>query len=108
MNEYRSELILVICQSMEIDLPDNISISDLKQKLAYHCNELIQNNFQKLVSILYRIDINETELKCLLKENPGTDAGDIIAYLIIERQLQKIKSRQRFRDDPQIPDEEKW
>ena len=39
--------------------------------------------------------------KYLLQENVGEDAAFIIADLIIERQIEKIKSRQQFsrRDD---------
>lgn len=92
-----------------IGLRENISLEELKEKLSVQINQMIQTDFQKLVSLLYRIDVNETRLKLLLKEYPGEDAGKIIAELIIERQLQKIKSRQQFkRRDKNISDEEKW
>jgi len=80
-----------------------------KQVLADKINELINNDFQKLVSILYRMDVSEMKLKQLLKENAGTDAGIIIADLMIERQEEKIKFRQQFnKRDENISDEEKW
>lgn len=78
------------------------------QMLYDRINDLINNDFQKLVSILYRMDVNEARLKQLLKENPGTDAGIIIARLMIERQEQKIRSRQSFKPDLNIDDDEKW
>jgi hypothetical protein len=61
-----------------------------------------------LVNLLYRIDVSEKNLKELLAKNPKQDAGDIIAMLIIERQLQKIKSRQQFKTDADFEGEEKW
>ena len=77
--------------------------------LAEKINDLLNNDFQKLISILYRQDINEAKLKKLLKENPGTDAGLIITDLMIERQSEKIKSRQQFgQRDNNIDEEEKW
>ena len=80
-----------------------------KQILANKINELINNDFQKLVSILYRMDVSEMKLKQLLKENAGTDAGLIIADLMIERQEEKIKFRQQFnKRDENISDDEKW
>ena len=80
-----------------------------KQKLAEEINHLINNDFQKLVSILYRMDVSETKLKQLLNENPGTNAAIIIIDLMIERQEQKIISRQQFRKkDENISDDEKW
>jgi hypothetical protein len=77
--------------------------------LADRIDELLNSDFQKLVSILYRMDINEAKLKQLLKENPRTDAGLIIADMMIERQEQKIKSRSEFKQrDENISDDEKW
>ena len=91
-------------------LPEQISFAVLRQRLKEEITHLIQNDFQKLVSILYRIDVNERKLKYLLQENVGADAAVIIADLIIERQLEKIKSRSQFspQQDDSIPDEEKW
>ena len=80
-----------------------------KQLLAEKINELINNDFQKLVSILYRMDVSEIKLKQLLNENPGTSAAQIISDLMIERQAEKIRSRQRFSNrDENISDDEKW
>lgn len=80
-----------------------------KQLLAEKINELINNDFQKLVSILYRMDVSEIKLKQLLTENPGTNAAVIIADLMIERQAEKIRSREQFsKRDENISDDEKW
>src|SRR5258706_9623938 len=80
-----------------------------KKILVAGINELIQHDFQRLVAILYRLDVSEEKLKQLLKENRMTDAGDIITDLIIERQMQKIKSRQQFNQPGNDIDEnEKW
>jgi len=80
-----------------------------KHILAEKIDQLINDDFQKLVSILYRMDVSETKLKQLLNENPGTNASLIITDLMIERQEQKIISRQQFRKkDENISDDEKW
>jgi hypothetical protein len=79
-----------------------------KQIVIQRINELIEHDFQKLVSILYRADVSETKLKQLLTENPATDAALIITELLVERQLQKIRFRQEYRSDENISDEEKW
>jgi len=108
MTQINADLILILRQSMEIDLSEIISFDLLKERLSSHINFLIQSDFQKLVSILYRVDVSESKLKHLLKENPGYDAANIITELIIERQLQKIKSRQEYRNNENISDDEKW
>ena len=80
-----------------------------KQILAEKINELITNDFQKLVLILYRMDVSEIKLKQLLTENAGTNAAEIITDLMIERQAEKIRSRQQFsKRDENISDDEKW
>ena len=108
MEQINTDLIPILRQTMGIDLPENISFHLLKEQLSSHINFLIQSDFQKLVSILYRVDVSESKLKHMLKETRGDDAADIIADLIIERQLQKIKSRQQHRNDENISNDEKW
>ena len=108
MEQINTDLIPLLRQSLEIDLPENISFDLLKELLSSHINFLIQSDFQKLVSILYRVDVNESKLKHLLKENQGFDAVNIITDLIIERELQKIRSRQEYRNNENISDDEKW
>jgi len=107
MEKINTDLIPMLRQSLEIDLPESISFDLLKERVSSHINFLIQTDFQKLVSILYRVDVNESKLKHLLKENQGLDAANIITELIIERQLQKIKFRNEYRNDENISDDEK-
>ena len=94
---------------MAIALPANIGMEELHLQLANAINELIKNNFDRLVMLLYRIDINETTLKKNLAQHPQEDAGKIIATMIIERQEQKIKSREQFKQSNKPDDlEERW
>ena len=79
-----------------------------KQQLINKINDLVAKDFHRLISIFYRLDINETKLKQQLADHPETDAGILIADLIIERQLQKIKSRKESKKDENINDEERW
>ncbi len=83
--------------------------SNVVQQLAPLINEYIQKDFEKLVQLLYRIDVDENKLKQALQENSGTDASHIIAGMVVERQLQKLKSRQMFRTgQPPVSEEDKW
>ena len=103
-----TDLISDINQSLEISLPDTISLEELKQKLSLHINHLINHDFEKLVSILYRVDVNEKKIRQLLEQKEGENAAGLIADLIIERQLQKIKSRKDSKSNNDIPDDERW
>ena len=76
---------------------ENYSNQDLESKLAIYINELIDKDFNKLVNLLYRIDISEQKLKIALQNEDKTiSSGKTIAKLIIERQLQKLEFRKKF------------
>ena len=104
----QQELIQSISNDLAIELPLKITHDELVEKLSAHINQLINHNFQQLIYILYRVDINEARLKHLLKENSGENAGHIIAQLIIARQLQKIKTRKEFKSKEDISGDDKW
>ena len=84
------------------------AINQSLEKLIAHINALINQDFEKLVFLLYRIDVNESKMRYLLDQREGENAAGLIADLIIERQLQKIKSRKESKSNSDIPDEEKW
>ena len=91
-----------------IAVNDRVSIDEIKETLSQHIRYLINHDFARLIRMLYTVDVSESKLKYLLSENSDTDAGAIIAGLIIERQLQKIKSRQNIKPDSAGSDEERW
>jgi len=69
-------------------------------------NELIKNDFSRLVQILYRIDVSEAKLKNILNANPNEDAGKLIAQVIIERLAATKKARESFNTTPRLVDTE--
>jgi hypothetical protein len=79
-----------------------------KEQLISIVNHLLLHDFNKLIQVLYRVDVSEQKLKDLLQKNLQTDAAIIIADLLIERQQEKIKIKESFNTDNHIPDEEKW
>jgi hypothetical protein len=79
------------------------------EALAAAVNELIQRDFHRLMSILYRIDVSEQKIRHMLGENKGIDAARIISHLIIDRKKQKIRSRQEWKEKGgDVAEEEKW
>jgi hypothetical protein len=81
---------------------------EIKEQLISYINHLLLLDFNKLVQILYRVDVDEKKLKRLLRENKETDAAIIIANLLIERLEEKEKTKNIFKSGGDIPDEEKW
>lgn len=86
----------------------NISYDELLQYLTCRVNDLLKDDFAALIQLLYRMDISEEKLRYLLVMNKGDMAGEIIAKLMIERQVQKIESRRLFKKNDDITEEEKW
>lgn len=78
------------------------------EQMAQFINELIDKDFSRLVQLLYRLDVSETKLRTVLLEHPTGDAGDMIAQLILERIAQREKNKQLFRQEGDIPEDEKW
>jgi hypothetical protein len=94
----------------ELGLPVEVNnfVAD-RQLLIDRVNELIIKDFEKLVSILYRIDVSEAKINTLLKEFPATDAAETIVNLMLEREAEKVKTREQFkRRDDDFNEEEKW
>jgi hypothetical protein len=103
------ELIIALNTHLHIELAEKITFDEIKEKMAAYINHLINHDFQQLVMLLYRVDVNESKLRSLLKENRNEHAGSLIAELIIERQLQKIKTRKEYsKKQEDNTSEEKW
>jgi hypothetical protein len=87
------QIIPLLNKEFALALPEQLNMHELEEKLTQHINHLINTDFEKLIYYLYRIDVNETKMKQLLEQQGGENAAQLIARLIIDRQLQKIKSR---------------
>lgn len=74
-----------------------------------YIDHLISKDFDALLLLLYRIDVNEEKVRSMLAATKGENPAQTIAELILERQKQKLYWRNKFRNSPvQIDDEERW
>ncbi len=76
------------------------TFSELEQlgpsDLIIYINDCIQHDFNKLVQLLYRIDVSEEKLKYILQLNPNEDAAKLIATVIVERLAATKAARASF------------
>ena len=99
----------ILLQELSRLKENDSAIEETRKKLAAYLNDLINHDFEKLVRLLYRLDVDETKLKKTLQDYPQHNAGEMIADLVIERQLQKVRSRRQFnQQDNDIDENEKW
>lgn len=79
---------------------NNQNYEQLKKDLADYLNDLLDSDYNKLISILYRIDIAQEKAVAELAKNAENESpGETLARLIIERQLQKIETRRKYRKE---------
>ena len=97
--EHDKALLAVITNLQIDDHNQEKSGTEQFELLADFIDDLIRNDFNRLLSILYRIDISEEKLKRKLVENKDTKvrSAEIIARLLIDREEEKIISRAKYR-----------
>ena len=64
--------------------------------LSNQVNYLLDHDFNKLLNALYRIDIPENKVKELLHSSKQGEIAKNIAIAIIEREKQKVITRQQY------------
>lgn len=90
-----------MCLVDNLQLDENIHKEKSEQEqfeaFAQYIDHLAQTDFNKLLNILYRIDVSEEKVKKALAENQNkVPAGQVIAKLLIERETEKIKLRAKY------------
>ncbi len=77
---------------------DYTKLEEFRKYLSGKMKDLLDNNYNLLINTLYRIDINEKKLSELFFSKNKELIPEKLADLIIERQIQKIEFRRRYRD----------
>lgn len=93
---------------MGIRFPTHADLAEIKLILAETIARLINRDPEKLLNILYRLDIPEQKLGQWRKG--GKEGAEALADLIIQRQLEKAISRAAHHEGDHKKDdgEEKW
>lgn len=70
---------------------------ELFDQIEPHIDKLIHSNQQKFMSILYRIDLSDVQLKKAVNENTTESFSAVVSDLIIKRELQKVVIRNHYK-----------
>uniref|UniRef100_A0A7V2ZLI2 Uncharacterized protein n=1 Tax=Ignavibacterium album TaxID=591197 RepID=A0A7V2ZLI2_9BACT len=73
-------------------------LEEFKKYLIQRLTDMLDNNFNLLVNTLYRIDISEQKLAELFGNKNSESIPEKLADMIIERQMQKIQFRKKYRE----------
>ena len=77
---------------------DFASLEEFRKYLTEKLKFLLDEKFDTLVNILYRIDINEKKLSRLFSGNNRDSIPASLADIIIERQLEKQRLRKLYKE----------
>ncbi len=79
------------------DLKGPLTMEQVRSLLVDHIARLLDRNLDFLMSALYRIDVSEQAVIHAFNTVPHRDLPDALADLIIERQLQKVRTRRAYK-----------
>lgn len=96
-----------LAEKLEVTVPA-ASFEELIKQLGKIVYNLIVNDMNRLLFILYRVDVDEQKVLKIIRENTLPEAAQLIAGALISRQLQKIQQRSESGTSDDIPEDEKW
>lgn len=76
-----------------IDINDESTYENLKVQLTEKLVYMLHYEMEKLMGILYRIDVREKDVKAAFAQNNPKLIAPLLATAIIERELEKAQSR---------------
>lgn len=93
-----SELII---QDFNLDTEQSLlevgHLDELREKLEKIVAYLLDNEFERLLNAMYRLDINEDKFKIALSGMGKKVISEEITDLIITREIEKLKTRIKYR-----------
>lgn len=85
-------------ESIEELLPENEmeAMNELRKVLTARIAHMLDHDFELLMQIFYRIDLNENKVKeaIALADEPS----EKLAELVLEREMQKAKTRMAYKN----------
>jgi len=90
----------LIYNDLSIENKGDLSESQLLDILIDRVSWLLENDKDLLLSYLYRLDIEESKIDQALMPFGDDPANVALAKLILERQKQRITSKQKYKVDP--------
>jgi hypothetical protein len=97
MNNDSQEVFDIVSGNFELQKQDVLSYEELHYILSQRIRELLEKNVEKLVHILYRIDVNQKKTDDIFNNPSKDDIALLLTDAVIERQLQKVHTRRKYK-----------
>jgi hypothetical protein len=96
--ENTREFYSVISSNFELQKADVMTVDDVKKALSARIRDMLDNNVEQLVSIIYRIDVSQKKVDEIFKNESKDEISVLLADAVIERQLMKVQSRKLYKN----------
>jgi hypothetical protein len=97
MEKEINDVCSIISRNFEVETSGELTIESLVKLLSVRIRELLEKNLEKLVSIMYRIDLNQAKVDKIFENISKDEIAYQLAVLIIERQIEKVKTRRMYK-----------
>ena len=91
-----SEVYSIISANFELEGRQDITLEEIYRILTGTIRDMLDKNVERLVSILYRIDVGQKKTDEIFNHPSKDDIAALLAEAVIERQLQKVLSRKKY------------
>jgi len=71
-------------------------LDELQEILIYNLTPLMKENSTRIKNLLYRVDVSEKAIYNQMAANPDLQLIDLLNSSIIERELMKVLTREKF------------
>lgn len=97
-NEYSEprEVYSIISSNFDLASGNIVSIEEIHRVLTERIHELLEKNLEKLISILYRIDVGQKKTDEIFNNPSKEEIASLLATAVIDRQLEKVKTRRKY------------
>ena len=79
-------------------LPVQNDLIIIRQHLINRVSQLMARDYQRFLNSLYQIDVNEKKVREIIHSKNRISIPERLADLIIERQLQRVKTQMLYRN----------
>lgn len=81
--------------NIDISFSEQIEPKDLQHRFNSFLLDLMQNNYDNYLNLVYRIDVSEKELLQIKSENLS-QIVEQVGFIILKRECQKVWLKQNF------------
>lgn len=81
-----------------LEVKPAIDLNELKKRLSEELVYMLHHEMEKLMNLLYRIDVREKDTKAAFAQSDPKLIAPKLAQAIIQRELEKAQSRKEYRD----------